>query len=156
MEATYIALMRKEKKSDFGVDFPDFPGCITAGRTLDEAKDMAVEALQGHIESMQDEGYEIPSPSPLEKIMADPDNTDAVAFLVSVYPPKTKAKRINVTIPEDVLDRVDRFVKTNPVRNRSQFLTMASEEYISLRQYGSFQKKSKKLGSGKAGKVTTK
>jgi len=24
--ATYIALLRKEKDSDFGVDFPDFPG----------------------------------------------------------------------------------------------------------------------------------
>ncbi len=27
--ATYIALLRKEKDTDFGVDFPDFPGCIT-------------------------------------------------------------------------------------------------------------------------------
>jgi predicted RNase H-like HicB family nuclease len=30
----YIALIRKEPDSDFGVDFPDFPGCVTAGRTL--------------------------------------------------------------------------------------------------------------------------
>ena len=35
--ATYIALLRKEKESDFGVDFPDFPGCITVGKTLEEA-----------------------------------------------------------------------------------------------------------------------
>jgi predicted RNase H-like HicB family nuclease len=26
----YIAYLHKEKKSDFGVSFPDFPGCVTA------------------------------------------------------------------------------------------------------------------------------
>ncbi|MBL0942631.1 MAG: type II toxin-antitoxin system HicB family antitoxin, partial [Alphaproteobacteria bacterium] len=34
----YIALIHKDKNSDFGVSFPDFPGCITAGKTLDEAR----------------------------------------------------------------------------------------------------------------------
>ena len=43
----YIAIIHNEPDSDFGVSFPDFPGCITAGRTLDEAKDMALEALTG-------------------------------------------------------------------------------------------------------------
>ena len=40
----YIAIIHKDPKSDFGVSFPDFPGCITAGKTIDEAKDMAKEA----------------------------------------------------------------------------------------------------------------
>jgi len=43
----YIAIIHKDPDSDFGVSFPDFPGCITAGRTLDEAKEMAREALSG-------------------------------------------------------------------------------------------------------------
>ena len=41
----YIAIVHKEAKSDFGVSFPDFPGCITAGKDIDEAKDMAQDAL---------------------------------------------------------------------------------------------------------------
>ena len=41
----YTALLRKEPNSDFGVDFPDFPGCVTAGRTLDEARRMAGDSL---------------------------------------------------------------------------------------------------------------
>ena len=36
----YIALLHKDPKSDYGVSFPDLPGCITAGRTLDEARAM--------------------------------------------------------------------------------------------------------------------
>jgi Uncharacterised protein family (UPF0150). len=31
----YIAYLHEDRKSDFGVSFPDFPGCITAGRTLE-------------------------------------------------------------------------------------------------------------------------
>ncbi len=57
----YVAIIHKDLDSDFGVSFSDFPGCITAGRTLDEAKDMALEALSGHIEVMREDarGWQI-------------------------------------------------------------------------------------------------
>jgi predicted RNase H-like HicB family nuclease len=42
----YIALIRKDADSDFGVDFPDFPGCVSAGATLDEARRMAQEGAR--------------------------------------------------------------------------------------------------------------
>ncbi len=37
MARSYIALLRKDEGSDYGVEFPDFPGCVTAGKTLEEA-----------------------------------------------------------------------------------------------------------------------
>ena len=40
----YIALIHKEADSDYGVSFPDLPGVISAGKTLDEARDMGAEA----------------------------------------------------------------------------------------------------------------
>lgn len=43
--ANYIAVVHKEAKSDFGVSFPEFSGCDTAGQTVDEAKDLGQEAL---------------------------------------------------------------------------------------------------------------
>ena len=52
----YIAYLHKEKDSDYGVSFPDFPGCITAGRTLEEARRTAVEALALHIRGMVEDG----------------------------------------------------------------------------------------------------
>ena len=54
--ANYIALMRKGEGSDYGVEFPDFPGCVTAGRTLDEARRMAAEALALHVEGLREDG----------------------------------------------------------------------------------------------------
>lgn len=34
--AAYIVLLRKESGRGYGVDFPDLPGCVTAGKTLNE------------------------------------------------------------------------------------------------------------------------
>jgi predicted RNase H-like HicB family nuclease len=45
----YIAYLQKDSKSDFGVSFHDFPGCVTAGKSLDEARRKAPEALAFHI-----------------------------------------------------------------------------------------------------------
>jgi predicted RNase H-like HicB family nuclease len=62
MERLYIGLIHKDRDSDFGVSFPDFPGCVTAGSTIEEAFEMAKEALAGHIEVMLEEGMVIPDP----------------------------------------------------------------------------------------------
>jgi predicted RNase H-like HicB family nuclease len=87
MPIDYIAIIHKDRDSDFGVSFPDFPGCITAGRTLDEAKDMAREALTGHIAVMRDGDDPVPDPSPLDTVMRDPEFCDGVAFLVTIDEP---------------------------------------------------------------------
>ena len=79
----YIAYLHKDKGSDFGVSFPDFPGCITAGKTLDEAHRMAAEALALHIAGMVEDREEVPAPSMLDALADDPAMKDAVAFLVA-------------------------------------------------------------------------
>ena len=42
---TYIGLVHKDAGSDYGVSFPDLPGCVTAGATLEEARGAAGDAL---------------------------------------------------------------------------------------------------------------
>ena len=83
----YIAIIHKDPDSDFGVSFPDFPGCITAGRTLEEAKDMALEALTGHIGVMRDTGDPVPAPSTFDEVMNDSRFRDGIAFLVPIKKP---------------------------------------------------------------------
>src|SRR5437764_10083118 len=104
----YIGLIHKDPDSDYGVSFPDFPGCVTAGTTLDDARTMAQEALALHTKGMSADNEPIPEPSSLETIMQAAENRDAVAFLVTVSGPMPKAVRVNVTMPEDVLRDVDR------------------------------------------------
>ena len=80
----YIAYLYKDRKSDFGVSFPDFPGCVTAGKTLEEARRMASEALAFHIKGMAEDGDAIPKPSTIDDIAGDPAMKQAVVFLVTV------------------------------------------------------------------------
>ena len=70
----YIGLIHKDADSDYGVSFPDFPGLITAGTDLDDARAMAEEALALHIEGLAEDGEAIPEPSTLEAVMADAEN----------------------------------------------------------------------------------
>ena len=122
----YIGLIHKDVESDFGVSFPDFPGAITAGASLDEARAMAEEVLAFHVEGLIQDGEPIPEPSTLETIMADPDNRDGVASLVSLTTAAKKAVRVNVTLPEDVLDQIDRFADSHGY-TRSGFLVQAAK-----------------------------
>ena len=124
---TYIALLRKDPDSDFGVDFPDFQGCITVGSTIDEAFAMAHEALQLHIEGMIEDGDAIPEPSSLETIMADPDNAGAVPFLVNVPVGRSKVVRVNITLPEELVREIDSVSK-----NRSRFLAEAARRALQV------------------------
>jgi predicted RNase H-like HicB family nuclease len=88
----YIGLIHKEADSDFGVSFPDFPGVITAGRSLDEARAMAEEALAFHIEGLVTDGEAIPEPSNLEAVMGDPGDEAAILVVVKTEVSKRHAK----------------------------------------------------------------
>lgn len=125
----YIGLIHKEAESDYGVSFPDFPGCVTAGRTLDDARAMAEDALALHIEGMVEDGEDIPEASSLEQVMADPENRDGVAILVALRAKSAKAIRVNVTLPEDVLEQIDRYAHDHGY-TRSGFLAKAAKHVI--------------------------
>ena len=132
--ANYIAVVHKDPKSDFGVSFPDFPGCITAGSSIDEAKDMAHDALSLHIKGMLEDGDNIPAPSKLEDIMDNPDYSDAAAILVvSVFEGKPRSVRVNITVPEDMLRKIDSVAKKRGM-SRSSFLVHAARNAITSGQ----------------------
>lgn len=68
---TYAALIHKDHDSDYGVSFPDLPGCVTAGSTLDEAVAMAKEALALHIEGLLEDNEDVPAPTSADQIDRD-------------------------------------------------------------------------------------
>ena len=123
---SYIGLIHKEANSDFGVSFPDFPGVVTAGKSLDDARAMAEEALALHIEGMLADGEVVPEPSSLEDVMANPENRDGVAILVSSKTDNRKAVRVNVTFSEDILEQIDQYAEAHGF-TRSGFLTRAAK-----------------------------
>jgi predicted RNase H-like HicB family nuclease len=128
---SYIGLIHKDADSHFGVSFPDFPGVITAGTSLDDARAMAEEALTFHIEGLAEDEEAIPEPSALEEVMSDPGNRSGVAILVSVKTDQPKAVRVNVTLPGDVLEQIDKFAEAHGF-TRSGFLTQAAKKLMEV------------------------
>jgi len=121
--ASYIGIIHKETASDFGVSFPDFPGCVTAGKTLDEAGRVAQEALSGHIAVMREYGDEIPEPMSLEQAQAHEFAQDAAAFIVVRVedPESSRTVRVNITLREADLKRIDAAAQAHRL-SRSTYL----------------------------------
>ena len=58
----YIAVFEPdEEDGGYTVTVPALPGCITQGDTLDEARSMVKEAIQGYLESLAMDGIEPPA-----------------------------------------------------------------------------------------------
>ena len=95
-EWTYAALVRQEADGDFGVRFPDLPGCVAAGSTFEEAGEMAREVLALHLEGNAAGGEYVPSPSSADAVLAHPDAMDAIALIVVEALPE----RLRETAPE--------------------------------------------------------
>jgi hypothetical protein len=63
--------------------------------------------------------------------MADRENRDAVAILVKAPPATAKADRVNMTIPEDELEQIDKFAGEQGY-TRSGFPLRAAKRAISV------------------------
>ena len=59
----YPAYFRHVKSGGYSVDFPDLPGCASAGDNLEQSLSMAREALSLHLLGMLEDGDEIPTAS---------------------------------------------------------------------------------------------
>jgi predicted RNase H-like HicB family nuclease len=120
----YIAYLHKDKNSDFGVSFPDFPGCITAGKTLEEARELAAEALTLHMAGMIEDGEVLPEASTLDELAGDPAMKGAVAFLVSAKAPE-KTVRVNITARDSQIEVIDMLARAAGM-NRSSYMVQSA------------------------------
>ncbi|HWQ19472.1 MAG TPA: type II toxin-antitoxin system HicB family antitoxin [Methanotrichaceae archaeon] len=57
---SYRILLRKEPEGGYTVLVPSLPGCITYGKTVEDAIEMAKDAIKGYVESLVEEGEEVP------------------------------------------------------------------------------------------------
>lgn len=61
MSVTYRVLFRKEPEGGFTAIVPSLPGCVSFGKTLEEAKVMVREAIELYLESLKAHGEPVPT-----------------------------------------------------------------------------------------------
>lgn len=125
MRRTYPAVVDRDGDA-FGITFPDFPGCVSAGETAEAALAGGAEALTGHIACMAEDGEPIPDPTPLDRVRWEPDEAVVCITLVSV-PVPGRVRRYNVTLDESLVAEID---QTAGRGNRSRFLTEAARDKL--------------------------
>jgi len=60
-ERRYKILLREEPEGGYTVTVPVLPGCVTFGKTLNEAIDMARDAIELYIENLVAMSEDIPT-----------------------------------------------------------------------------------------------
>ena len=111
----------------YGVTVPDLPGCFSAGDTFDEALASVVEAIDLHLEGVTEGGGAIPVPIAIGEHRANPDYADGVWAVVDVDVSRFdgRAEKINITVPRNLLARIDAYAKAHGA-TRSGFLADAA------------------------------
>jgi len=116
----------------YGISFPDFQGCIAGGRSVDEALRRGRDALDFHVESMIEVGEALPTVRDIAEIRSDPefagDFADALVAVVDADLP-AKAVRVNISIDERLLERIDRAAEATG-ETRSGFIAAAARERL--------------------------
>jgi predicted RNase H-like HicB family nuclease len=124
MRASYVAIIETDEDGGFSVFFPDLPGCVSAGESIEEAFAAAEEALNGHLAVMAEHGEQIPAPTPFGQVTIEPDIQVVAKILVPAELPG-RTVRINITMDSNLLARIDA-----QTANRSAFLSDAARRLL--------------------------
>ena len=134
----YIGVVSKDPDSDYGIHFPDFPGCMSAGTTFEELMRMGEEALSLHAECMLEDGETLPPPSEFETIKAqDPDEwaefyADATIVRIPLRIEKDELKRVNISVREGLLRAIDNHAREAGM-SRSAYLAKGALTLMGVR-----------------------
>lgn len=110
MRYTFTAVITPEGGKCYA-KVPDISGCITSGKTVEDAVEQITDALSGCLVVWEDQGLDIPPATPQSEI---PRSGEEVLTLVSVdtiaYRAKTdtRAVRKNVSIPAWMANMAER------------------------------------------------
>lgn len=127
----YAIAIEYQKGKCHGVEIPDLPGCFSAGDTLDAAIENARDAASFHIEGLLDAGLPVPEPAGVEAYAGRKEYAGRTWALISVdlAALSGRARRLNITLPERVLRRID-VAAARSGESRSGFIARAALEAV--------------------------
>ena len=128
----YVLALVHEDDRVFGISFPDFPGCVSGGKSLAEAIEKGQAALAFHVEGMLADGEDLRAIRSRDGMKSDPEfRAAAKGAIVAAVPLDLpgKAVRVNVSLDERLLERIDRAAQSAQL-SRSGFLARAARREI--------------------------
>jgi len=62
---SYTVILKSEPEGGYSAIVPLLPGCVTYGKTIEKAREMAKDAIEIYIESLKKHNEEIPIEDPV-------------------------------------------------------------------------------------------
>jgi predicted RNase H-like HicB family nuclease len=59
------AVVIEKAEGNYSAYVPDLPGCVAVGDTVEEVEEQIRQAIQFHIEGLQEDGLPVPPPTSL-------------------------------------------------------------------------------------------
>ena len=115
---SYIATVKGDSDYGYIASFPDFPGCVVAASTLDQAIAKAREALLVHIERLLEANHTICCPTSAGAI----ERGDALLLATVDVPDDLRIAHVEVSIPALALARIDSFARRSGLTRGSLFV----------------------------------
>ena len=88
----------------YGVTFPDLPGIVAMGDTMDDALVNAEEALRDYVTETESDGAQVTAASPMEKV---PPPKGSALVAIPLIRLSGRAVRANLTLDEGVVAFMD-------------------------------------------------
>ncbi len=124
----YTAFIHKDPDSVYGVSFPELPGCIAVGNTIEEALSSATEALAFHVRGMIADGDEVPEPRMPDDLIRDAELAEDLQGAIIASVPLVRdlgsTTRINVSLDLGLLEAIDAEARQRK-QTRSAFIASA-------------------------------
>ena len=130
----YPAVLERGEHGAVGVWFPDFPGCVTAGRSQEDAMALASDALEEAMRGCAEREERLPEPTPVQAIAAPP-GSDIIGIIAVGASTPDPSERVNVYLPKSLIERIDRLAAELGM-NRSSFFGMAASRMLSFHAAG--------------------
>lgn len=124
----YIGVVHKDADSDYGIHFPDLPGCFSAGADLVELERNAIEAIDLFLEGEDVAGYPARDMTAVRAELTGPDR-EAMLMAVPFVRAGGRTVRVNITMDAATLAAIDAAARRRNL-SRSAFLVSAAHHEI--------------------------
>lgn len=126
----YPAVLEKGPKKTFAAWMPDFPDCVAAGTTQEQALEKLDARVAQAAETLAEGDKEMPEPTPIDRIEKP---AAFLAFVMVKVAPPNPSERVNVYLPKNLITKADQRAADLGM-SRSSFFGLALN--LALSAYG--------------------
>ncbi|XQW86885.1 type II toxin-antitoxin system HicB family antitoxin [Thalassotalea piscium] len=126
-----VKIIKLINQDGYELTVPDLPGCQLKGSSIEAVINGINEVIANHLSILAEYGESIPHASAIDILIANQPNVIWAVVDFDIVPYLGKSHKINVTLPELLINRIDdRVNKSADFKTRSGFIASACIELL--------------------------